>query len=472
MLLRRIYDDTLAQASYLIGCQETGAALVVDPNRDVEQYVAAAAADRLRITHVTETHIHADFVSGAAELARQTGARLLLSGEGGPGWDYAFAGTTGATLLTDGYHFDVGTVQVEVQHTPGHTPEHLSFLITDTPTSNRPVGILTGDFVFVGDVGRPDLLERAAGVTGTMDDMARLLFRSIQRLRTLPDYLQLWPGHGAGSACGKALGAVPSTTLGYERIANWAFQPTDENEFVRTVLDGQGAPPRYFARMKQVNRDGPTPWPTSSVFPRLAPAAVFDAISEHVSVVDIRKTADFAAGHIRGTLNIPLGTAFTKWGGSLLPDDASIVLIDDAHSPSSVERARHTLALIGIDRVIGWAGREVFDAWTQAERPLESTPQLSIDDLADTTGRVIDVRDDYEWQSGHMPDATHLVLTTLPQTLTSLEKDRPIILSCQGGSRSAIAASLLRARGFTNVSNLVGGMSAWTAAGKPVVSTN
>ena len=202
MLLKRFYDNGLAQASYLIGCSATGEAIVVDANRDVEQYVRAASDEGLRVTHVTETHIHADFVSGSRELAARTGAKLLLSDEGGPEWRYAFAAAADATLLRDGDSFMVGNIRFDVLHTPGHTPEHLSFLVTDTPATDRPMGAITGDFIFVGDVGRPDLLERAANVAGTMRASAQALFRSIQRFKQLPDSLQIWPGHGAGSACG------------------------------------------------------------------------------------------------------------------------------------------------------------------------------------------------------------------------------------------------------------------------------
>src|SRR5688500_1353623 len=198
MLLKRFYDTPLAQASYLIGCQATGDALVIDPNRDVEQYVAAAAAEGLRIAHVTETHIHADFVSGSRELAARTGARLYLSAEGGTDWQYGFAKADGAELLRDGSRFSVGRVRVDVLHTPGHTPEHLAFMITDTAATDRPMGVFTGDFIFVGDVGRPDLLEKAAGVAGTMEAGARQLYASLQRFKSLPPWLQLWPGHGAG----------------------------------------------------------------------------------------------------------------------------------------------------------------------------------------------------------------------------------------------------------------------------------
>src|SRR4051812_30775973 len=296
MLLKRFYDEGLAQASYLVGAEQTGEALVIDPLRDLELYLAAAADEELRITHVTETHIHADFLSGARHLVRATGARLLLSAEGGPDWQYRFAPNERAELLRDGDSLIIGEIRVDVRHTPGHTPEHLIFLVTDTAVADRPLGIFTGDFVFVGDVGRPDLLERAAHIAGTMESSARALFQSLRSMREYPEYLQLWPGHGAGSACGKSLGALPSTTLGYERLFNWAFQVTDEEEFVRAVLAGQPEAPKYFGRMKLLNRDGP-PAHTATSLRALdghALAALLSGVA--TTVVDTRPSAAFTSG--------------------------------------------------------------------------------------------------------------------------------------------------------------------------------
>src|SRR5688500_10728361 len=330
MILRRLYDDKLAQAGYLVGCSATGEALVVDPNRDVERYVAAARSEGLRVTHVTETHIHADFVSGSRELARAAGARLYLSGEGGEDWSYAFAEESGATLLRDGDSFRVGNVRIDVLHTPGHTPEHLAFVVTDTAAADAPMGVLTGDFVFVGDVGRPDLLEKAAHVAGSMERGARDLFRSLRRFESiLPDYVQLWPGHGAGSACGKALGAVPQTTLGYEKLFNWGLRHTSEDAFAAEVLSGQPAPPIYFAQMKRVNRDGPRPL---GGFRR--PTRVPDSRLDHLMgddrvVVDTRPAAQWLRQHIPGTLNVPLGKSFATWAGSVIPFDHPFVLLVD-----------------------------------------------------------------------------------------------------------------------------------------------
>jgi hydroxyacylglutathione hydrolase len=473
MYFERFYDTKLAQASYLIGCQDTGEALVVDPNRDVEQYVAAATREKLRITHVTETHIHADFVSGARELARRTGARLLLSDEGGPDWRYTYAAGDGATLLHDGDAFNVGRIRIDVMHTPGHTPEHISFLVTDTPAASGPWGILTGDFVFVGDVGRPDLLERAAGIGGTMEAGARTLFRSLDRFRALPDHLQVWPGHGAGSACGKALGAVPSTTVGYEKIGNWGLVTTDEEEFVRMVLAGQPEPPRYFARMKQVNKEGPRMLGVMPTPKWLDPVQLKSALSTGV-VVDTRSTALFTAGHIPGTLNIPLNSSFTTWAGWLLPYDRDIYLIVERARAGAPETALRDLAMIGLDRVAGVFGDDAITTWTSTGRELEELAQTTAKETAELLEKgqaaVIDVRAGSEYQAGHLPGVPNIPVGYLEERLAEIPTDKPVVLHCQGGTRSVIAASVLLARGVNNVINMTGGYSAWKKAGLPVTS--
>jgi hydroxyacylglutathione hydrolase len=467
MILKRIYDDTLAQASYLVGCDATGDAVVIDPNRDVEQYLAAAQAERVRITHVTETHIHADFVSGARELARRAGAKLCLSDEGGPDWQYRYAASEHARLLRDGDVIDVGRVRLDVRHTPGHTPEHLTFLVTDFAAATVVMGAFTGDFVFAGDVGRPDLLERAARVAGTMEESARHLFRSLQQFRHLPDYLQLWPGHGAGSACGKALGAVPSTTLGYEKLANWAFGVDDEDEFVRQVLAGQPEPPRYFAEMKRINRDGPAVRSTTVSPPRLSLSAVERAKGSDVFLVDARATPSFVAGHIPRFVHIPLNKSFTTWMGSLVPYDRDVILL--AENDAAVARAVRLASLIGLDRIVGWAGPEVLEEYMAQRGPLAVIPETDITRLSNgSRARVIDVRAQAEWNAGHIAQATHHFLGDLLEGTRDMPRDEPVALHCQGGTRSVIGASLLEANGFTNVTNLRGGFGAWRAANLPV----
>ncbi len=469
MLLKRFYDDRLAQASYLVGCQAMGEAVVIDANRDVDAYIRAAEAEGLRITAVTETHIHADYVSGSRELAKRTGATLYLSDEGDTDWKYAFAAEAGAVLLKDGYTFRVGNLELRALHTPGQTPEHLSFMLTDTRAADRPMGVFTGDFVFVGDIGRPDLLEKAAGVVGTMESGARRLFRSLQAFKTLPDYLQLWPAHGAGSACGKGIGGVPQTTLGYERFANWAFGIEDEDTFVREVLAGQPEPPRYFAEMKRINKVGP---PILGGFrrpERLVAARLGALVTAGAVVVDTRPAAAFALGHVPGTLNLPLDASFTTWAGWLLPYDADLYLIAD---DGQIDDATRALATIGLDRVAGYFGPEAVPAWASGGRALATIPEVTAPELAEALRRgevaLIDVRGEHEYAAGRIPGARHLFLGDLTRRLDEVPRERPVVVQCRSGNRSAIAASLLRARGVERVVNLVGGLDAWQAAGLPV----
>jgi hydroxyacylglutathione hydrolase len=466
MLLRLIYNDHLAQASYLLGCAATGEALVIDPNRDVEQYIALAQREGLRITHVTETHIHADFVSGARELARRTGARLLLSDMGPAEWKYAFAAEEDATLLREGDSFMVGNIRVEVLHTPGHTPEHLSFLVTDTAGADQPMGIFTGDFVFVGDVGRPDLLEKAAGISGTMEAGARALFRSVQRFKQLPDWLQVWPGHGAGSACGRALGAVPQSTVGYEKRFNWAFAIANEDTFVRAVLEGQPDPPPYFKHMKRINKEGPALLESLPEPGELAPAQLTEALADGWLVVDLRAPEDFAAGHVPGTFNLPLNSAFLTWAGWLLPYDRPFGLLGDHEA---VARAVRLLRLIGLDQAQGYWTPAVLNAWTPGLATLELLNATELQRrLAQGQAQIVDVRNHDEYARGHIAGSRHIPLGTLPQQLGELPREQPIVVVCQSGARSAIGASLLRAAGYGRVASLVGGMNTWQTAGLPV----
>lgn len=467
MLFRRFYDDALAQASYLVGCQATGEAVVVDPHRDADLYVRAAAEEGVRITHVTETHIHADYLSGSRELAARTGARLFLSSGGGPDWSYRFADADGARLLDDGEVVEVGNVRLTALHTPGHTPEHVSFLVTDGATTSEPLGLLSGDFLFVGDVGRPDLLEKAAGVVGTMDGAARDLFRSLRRLDTLPDHLQVWPGHGAGSACGKALGAMPSSTLGYERLVNPALGHTDEAGFVAWVLDDQPEPPRYFAVMKRLNRDGP---PVVGHLPepgRVGGDRVQALLADGAVGLDLRPREAFAAGHLPGTLNLPLNRSFTNWAGSLLPYDAPLVFL--GVEQAAARAAARALFFIGLDRVVGFAGPELFDE-EHLVADLEEAESVSPTEAAERLERgalLLDVRGAGEWRGGHAAGAHHLHLGRLPDALGEVPHDGMVLVMCQTGARSAIARSLLQARGRRAV-NVEGGVEAWARAGLPM----
>jgi len=355
-------------------------------------------------------------------------------------------------------------------HTPGHTPEHLSFLVTDTAVGSEPMGIVTGDFVFVNDVGRPDLLEKAAHLAGTADAGARQLFRSLAWFKTLPDHLQIWPGHGAGSACGKGMSAVPQSTVGYERRFNWAFQVDNEDEFVGMVLEGQPEPPRYFARMKRINRDGPVVLGSLQVPEQVADQRLAAVMANGAVVVDTRPSVDFGAGHVPGSLNIPWNNSFVTWAGALLPDDADFYLLLGPGAEHRLTRITRGLATIGLDRVKGWFSETAVDRWSREQGPLGRVEQLSPSDLARrrTGFLVLDVRGRTEWDAGHLAGALHIPLAELPDRVRDVSDDRPVAVHCQGGSRSAIAASLLLARGHRAVANVPGGISAWEQEGLPV----
>ncbi|HEU5219608.1 MAG TPA: rhodanese-like domain-containing protein [Gemmatimonadales bacterium] len=470
MIFLRLYDEPLAQASYLIGCADSGTAVVIDPNRLVEQYVSAATARGLTITAVTETHIHADFVSGSRELARRTGATVYLSECGPPEWQYEFRHEGNVRLLADGAVIRVGQVELAAVHTPGHTPEHLSFLVTDRATANEPMGILTGDFVFVGDVGRPDLLEKTARVVGSAESGAHQLFTSLGWFKTLPDHLQIWPGHGAGSACGKGLSAVPQSTVGFERRYNWALGVDDEAEFVRQVLDGQPEPPRYFGQMKRINRAGPPIRNGVTLPPRVPENRLREVLGSPASVADTRSAAEFAAGHLPGSLSLPFNKSFPTWAGSLLPYDGDIYLLVDTTHAGELERLIESLTMIGLDTVRGYFDLDALAAWRAAGQGLEQTGQVSVADVAAGAPAlmVVDVRGRSEWDHGHIPGALHIPLAELAERLDEIPEDQPIAVHCQGGGRSAIAASVLQAAGRTRVSNVTGGFGAWSAAGLPV----
>ena len=472
MIVKRFYDAKLAQTSYLIGCGRLGTAIVIDPNRDVEQYIRVAEEEGVSITHVSETHIHADFVSGARELAERAGAALYLSGEGGPGWEYEYAREAGAVVVKDGDTITVGNITLRVVHTPGHTPEHISFLVTDTAAADEPIAIVSGDFVFVGDVGRPDLLEKAAGMKGTMEQAARTLHGSLQKFAQYPDWLQIWPGHGAGSACGKGLSAVPHSTVGYERRFNWAFGVASEDEFVEMVLAGQPEPPKYFAEMKRINRAGPRVLHGLRRPERLPLPRLQHILDSGAVVVDTRSAADYAARHIPGTINITMNKSFNTWAGWLLPFDRDFYLVIDDESLHQVDEAAMDLAMIGLDRVAGYFGSAVVDEWAAAGHEIETIPQMTADDLAVRLAAgevaVLDVRGQLEWEAGHIPGVAHIPVGYLTEHLGEIPRDKLLVVHCQSGARSAIAASVLSAAGLSNVFNLTGGFASWQSAGHPV----
>ncbi len=474
MLLKYFYNPKLAIASYMVGCQATGEAIVIDPERDVEKYIDAAEAEGMRIVAATETHIHADFLSGARELAERVGAHLYLSDEGDENWKYTYAPQYAHTLLKDGDTFSVGNITFEVMHTPGHTPEHISFILTDTAAADQPMGIFTGDFVFVGAVGRPDLLEKAAGIGGTAEAGARQMFRSLQRFKQLPDYLQVWPAHGAGSACGKGLGAIPSSTVGYEKLFNPGLRFDDEEAFVRWLLTDQPEPPRYFAMMKKLNKEArpvlhTLPQPEHLPFDRLEAI-----LASGAPVVDTRPAVAYASAHIPGTINIPYDNSFTTWAGWFLPYDQDFYLIADE---AIVEAIVRDLIVIGLDRVGGFFSPKVVEQWLSLGQSLQKYDVALPNEVADAilNGDVflLDVRGEAELhEDGRIPGAQHIMLGYLPQHVNALPREKPIVVQCRSGNRSAIAASILQAHGIERVTNLLGGINEWKRLGLPVENGN
>ncbi|WP_407543467.1 MBL fold metallo-hydrolase (plasmid) [Deinococcus radiomollis] len=460
MYFKRIYDTDLAQASYIVGCQKNGTAIVIDPTRDAEQYLTLAKQEGLKITHVTETHIHADYLSGSHELAEQTGATLLLSDEGGPDWSYAFPhqGLRGGDTIT------LGNITLKVMHTPGHTPEHLSFLITDGARGTEPGILLTGDFVFVGDLGRPDLLDEAAGGIDTRFEGAKQMFASLRdQFLTLPDFVQVWPGHGSGSACGKALGAVESTTVGYERALSWwapLLRNNDEPAFIGELLAGQPDAPAYFGRMKKQNKVSPALLGTPKTLGQLSTAQVQQALEIGARLLDTRPRADFQQAAVPGSIHLPAGKTFETWAGWLLDPENDYVLF--AQNAEQAEALRRRLWMVGVDRVQGFIGSfEGLALESQAAIPVEQIGNLQ-------AAYVLDVRAKNEYAAGHLPNAHQLHAGRLMTNLSELPRDRQLVVHCQGGARSAAAASLLRAEGFTNVTELAGGYEAWARQAAPV----
>ena len=453
MYFERIYDEGLAQASYLVGCQREGTAIVIDPRRDVGVYLGLAVKNGLRIVAVAETHIHADFLSGARELAEQTGATLYLSDEGGADWSYGFPHEG----LRHGSELKLGKITVRALHTPGHTPEHLSFLVSDGARTLEPVLLLTGDFVFVGDVGRPDLLDEAAGTRDTRFTGAEALFKSLREVfLALPDFVQVWPGHGSGSACGKALGAAPSTTVGYERrFAWWSDDLSDDDAegFTRELLSGQPDVPGYFGRMKQQNKAGPALVPTEPL-PRLGPGDLGGKL-----LIDTRSLEAYHRGSLPGALNLTAGRNFETWAGWLLdPELEPRPLVLLAADEPEAQALRERLWRVGIDHVAGYLP-SLDDLPTQPTLPLSPAEFEAL-----TEKFVLDVRTHAEFGVGHIPGATHVYAGRLPQQLAHLPRDVAVVTYCQSGARSVGAASLLRAHGFGKVFELAGGYSSWQRA--------
>jgi glyoxylase-like metal-dependent hydrolase (beta-lactamase superfamily II)/rhodanese-related sulfurtransferase len=456
LYFKQFYLGCLAHASYLIGSE--GEAAVVDPRRDVDEYLAEAQAQGLRIRYVVETHLHADFVSGHREMAERTGATVVFGAKAGAAVPHR--------PVRDGDEIRVGAVVLRFLETPGHTPESVSILVIDAAASPEPKMVLTGDTLFIGDVGRPDLAGRRGG---TPEAMAGLLYDSLHgKLLKLPDDVLVYPAHGAGSLCGRNISTQTSSTIGEQRRSNYALQAMPRDTFIQMMTADLPELPPYFAKDVEINRAGAAPLPDFRP-PALSPEAV-RAAAARATLLDVRGSAAYGTGHLPGSLNLGLSGQFASWAGTLVPAGSPIVLV--AEDEDGVREAAMRLARVGLETVEGHLAGGVA-AWHDAGLPLLARPQITVDELAarrrEVAGlQVVDVRRKGEYAAGHVPGARHLPLDRLERDVARLDRTRPTAAICAGGYRSSAATSLLERRGFADLVNVIGGTSAWVAAGHPV----
>jgi glyoxylase-like metal-dependent hydrolase (beta-lactamase superfamily II)/rhodanese-related sulfurtransferase len=458
MYFKQFYLGCLAHASYLIG--SGGEAAVVDPQRDIEQYINAAEAEGVKIKYVIETHLHADFVSGHRELAERAGARIVFGHTAGAAFDY--------TPAKDGDEFRIGKVILRVLETPGHSPESISILVIDTEISNQPQKVLTGDTLFIGDVGRPDL----AGSKGvTAEQMAGMLYDSLHdKLLKLNDAVEVWPAHGKGSLCGRNMSDETSSTIGRQRRLNYALRPMSKEDFVKMMVADLPEAPAYFSKDAEINRGGAR---SIADLPRpaaLAPAEVDKLAGRGATILDVRANTEFGAKHVPGALNIGLSGPFDSWAGQLVEFDAPIVIVTD--DESKVDEAVIGLARVGIENVKGYLAGGM-DAWRRAGLGVSVIAQISVDDLSDMLNsqkdlQVIDVRQPVEYGAGHVPSAVNAPLSRVVESAGEFDPNQRTAVICAGGFRSSAATSVLERLGFKNLLNVLGGTGAWIKAGYPV----
>ena len=449
MVFEQFYLECLSQASYLVGDKSSGKAVVVDPRRDVQEYIDAATAHGLTITHVLETHFHADFLSGHLEMAKATGATIVYGSKANPQFE--------AKLVDDGERLSLGQVVLEFRHTPGHTPESMSIVVFEKADDVAPYGVLTGDTMFIGDVGRPDLL---VSVGKTSEELGEMLYESLNtKLLTLPDATRVYPAHGAGSACGKNLSSETMSTIGEQRKTNYALQFPDAKSFVAAVSEGQPEAPGYFIYDAMRNQEQREVLDEAVAPKRLSFDDVIDARRRGVQLIDTREPQFFATGHLRGSVNVGLAGRYAEYAGSVINPKEDIVLLTE---PGFEMEARVRLARIGYDRVMGWFPvDELVDHQSEVGRASRLTPVEFADRRAsDIPIQIIDVRNQGEFALGHLPEATHIPVAQLRKRASELRKDMPTVVYCAGGYRSSIGASVLRAQGFTDVSDVLGGFQA------------
>jgi glyoxylase-like metal-dependent hydrolase (beta-lactamase superfamily II)/rhodanese-related sulfurtransferase len=453
MLVQQYYVDGIAHLSYLLGGKETCA--VVDPKRDVEDYIAAAKKLGLQITHILETHLHADFVSGHMDLAARTGATVYAPETGK--CKYAHE------AVSQGDAFDVEDMHIEVLDTPGHTPDCICYVVTDRSRGDEPLAVFTGDTLFVGDVGRPDLFP------GKGEELAEALFENLhQKLMCLPDTCLVYPAHGAGSLCGKAMGAMRTSTIGYERRNNPALQHESLDDFRRTLLSGMPEAPDHFARCSDINRKGPARIGDMPPLAPLSPARVQEAIDQGAVVLDARDYASFGGAHVPGSYNIDSAHNFSTFAGWILPQEAPIVLVGKTDDEAPLLAAM--LRRVGLDEVTGFLDGGMHP-WIISGRPVEHIPTMTIHEVQhhctkrQTPLTILDVRAAGEWNVSHIEGAVHMPLPATRKRYRELDPETTLAVVCKSGARASTAASILQQRGFKNLAVMAGGMTAWTAAG-------
>jgi hydroxyacylglutathione hydrolase len=464
MYFKQFYLGCLAHASYLIGAD--GEAAVIDPQRDVDQYIEEANAQHLRIKYIIETHLHADFVSGHRELADKTGAEIVFGKEAGATFPHR--------AVKDGDELTIGRVKLRIMETPGHTPESICVLITEREKKAGEDAcvpkLLTGDTLFIGDVGRPDL---AGGRGYTSQDMAAMMYDSLhKKILILPDDVEVYPAHGAGSMCGKNLSTDTSSTIGQQRKFNYALQPMSKDEFVRMMTTDLPEAPAYFPKDAEINRGGAAPLEGLPPLRSMTPAEVAEGAKHGCIVLDVRAPDEFGAGHVPGSTNIGLSGQFASWAGTLIPMTAPIVLL--AESEAKAEEARMRLARVGLENIKGHLAGGM-DAWKEVGFEVAIVPQITVAELKDLIDsrsdlQILDVRRPAEYDSGHVPRAVTSPLSKLRESwpLLAFDPAKTTTVICAGGYRSSAATSLLQAAGFADLLNVTGGTTAWIKAGYEV----
>ncbi len=457
MEFKQFYLQCLAHASYLVG--DDGECAIVDPQRDVDGYIAEAEARGLKIAHIVETHLHADFVSGHIELAQRTGATIHVSHAAGARYPHR--------ALREGDEIRMGSVVLRMLETPGHTPESVCLLVFDTSVSEQPLKVLTGDTLFIGDVGRPDLV----GSKGyTAEDMAGLMYDSLRtKVMTLPDAVEVFPAHGAGSSCGRNISAALTSTIGEQKATNHALQPMTREQFIAVDTAGLQPPPAYFPHDAETNRTGAVPLAELPAPVGLEADAVAAARDGGAQVLDVRDRVAFGAGHVPGALNIGLGGMFASWCGTLLDLSRPLVLVAD--DDAGVSEAVLRLARVGLHDIAGHLAGGM-PAWAQSGQAVETIEQVDVAPLskrlADGQRVVLDVRGPGEHEVDHLPGAVNIPLPVLAGQLAELDPSRPVAVVCKSGYRSSAASGLLTAAGFGDVINVAGGTDAWREAGLPL----